>query len=115
MDLSKHQLRNGSDFTVLSVNAPGEFPVVILADGRAHLLNGALQCPSDDAYDLLEQDREQTRFFNVYRAADGGFVFGSRAFRTDAARRETHDAQRAIYGLQITINENGPNVQASLL
>lgn len=115
MELSKYKPRNGSDFTVVSMNTPGEFPVVILADGKAHLLTAELRCPEDSDYDLIEHDREQTRYFNVYRAADGGFVFGSKAFRTDAARRQTHDAQRALYGLQVTINENGRSVEASLL
>ena len=51
---------------------------------------------------------------HVYRAADGGFVFGSREFRTDAARRETQDSERALFGLQVTVDENAKSVQAAM-
>lgn len=68
----------------------------LLADGKAHLLTAGLHCPADTAYDLMQNDRWQTRFFNVYLAADSGLVIGGRSFRTDTARRETHAAQRAV-------------------
>ena len=114
MNLNTCTLRNGSDFHVISEGAPGPCPIVLLADGRTHLLTAELTCPADSNYDLLQHDRRQTRFFNLYRAADGGFVFGSRAFRTDAARRETQDSQRALFGVQLTIDEDGRTVQAVL-
>ena len=115
MNLTNCTLRNGSDFQVLTQQAPGPCPIVILADGRAHLLTAGLICPLDSNYDLLEHDRLQTRFFNLYRAADGSFVFGSRAFRTDAERRETRDAGRALYGVSITLDEERQTLQATLL
>ncbi len=96
MNLNNCTLRNGSEFHVITQEAPGACPIVLLADGRTHLLTAELTCPADSNYDLLQHDRLQTRFFNLYRAADGGYVFGSRAFRTDAARRETQDAARAV-------------------
>ena len=114
MNLNTCTLRNGSQFHVISQDAPGPCPIVLLADGRTHLLTGELTCPADSNYDLLQHDRAQTRFFNVYRAADGGFVFGSRAFRTDAARRETQDSERALFGLQVTVDENAKSVQAAM-
>lgn len=115
MNLNDCTLRNGSDFHVLTQQAPGPCPIVLLADGRAHMLTADLLCPLDSNYDLLQHDRLQTRFFNVYRAADGGFVFGSRAFRTDAARRETQDSQRALFGVSITLDEARQTLQATLL
>ena len=115
MNLSTCTLRNGSDFHVITEAAPGPCPIVLLADGRTHLLTGELTCPADSNYDLLQHDRRQTRFFNVYRAADGGFVFGSRAFKSDAARLETQDSQRALFGLQMTLDENAKAVQAVLI
>lgn len=115
MDLSTCTLRNGSSFDVISQQAPGPCPIVLLADGKAHLLAPDLTCPADSNYDLLQHDRLQTRFFNVYRAADGGFVFGSRAFRSDAARRETQDAERALCGLSVTFNEDARSVEAVVL
>ena len=115
MNLNICMLRNGSQFHVISQDAPGPCPIVLLADGKAHLLTAELTCPADSSYDLLQHDRRQTRFFNVYRAADGGFVFGSRAFKTDAARRETHDAQRALCGVSITYDEDARSVAAMLL
>ena len=115
MNLSTCTLRNGSEFHVITQEAPGPCPIVLLADGRTHLLTAELTCPADSNYDLLQHDRRQTRFFNVYRAADGGFVFGSRAFRTDAARRETQDSQRALFGLSITFDENARSVEATLV
>lgn len=115
MNLSTCTLRNGSDFQVVSQEAPGPCPIVLLADGRAHLLTAELHCPADSNYDLVQHDRQQTRFFNIYRAADGGFVFGSRAFPSDAARRDTQDAQRALFGVSITLDENGRTLQAMLL
>ena len=115
MNLNTCTLRNGSDFHVISEEAPGSCPIVLLADGRTHLLTAELTCPADSNYDLLQHDRRQTRVFNVYRAADGGFVFGSRAFKSDAARRETRDSQRALFGAQITFDEDAGTVQALLV
>ena len=115
MNLSTCTLRNGSEFHVISEEAPGPCPIVILADGRTHLLTAELTCPADSNYDLLQHDRRQTRFFNVYRAADGGFVFGSRAFTSDAARLETQDSQRALFGLQMTVDEDTKAVQAVIV
>ena len=87
----------------------------MLADGRTHLLTAELTCPADGNYDLLQHDRRQTRFFSLYRAADGGFVFGSRAFKTDTARCETQDAQRALCGVSITYDENAKSLAATLV
>lgn len=115
MNFNAYTLRNGSDFQVISQDAPGNCPIVLLADGNAHLLTAELTCPADSNYDLLQHDRRQTRFFNVYRAADGGFVFGSRAFRTDAARRETQDSERALCGVSITYDEDASTVQAGIV
>lgn len=115
MNLNTCTLRNGSEFHVITQEAPGPCPIVLLADGRTHLLTAELTCPADSNYDLLQHDRLQTRFFNVYRAADGGFVFGSRAFRTDVARKETQDSARALFGVEITFNEDAKTIQANLL
>ena len=115
MNFNTFTLRNGSQFHVISQDAPGPCPIVLLADGKAHLLTAELNCPADNNYDLLQHDRRQTRFFNLYRAADGGFVFGSRAFKTDAARRETQDAQRALCGVSITYDEDASTVQADII
>ena len=115
MNLNACTLRNGREFQIISQEAPGLCPIVLLADGRAHLLTTDLKCPADSDYDLIQHDRLQTRFFNVYRAADGGFVFGSRAFKSDAARRETRDAERALFGISVTYNEDAQTVQALLL
>jgi len=115
MNLNAYTLRNGSDFQVISQDAPGNCPIVLLANGRAHLLTVELTCPADSNYDLIQHDRSQTRYFNVYRAADGGFVFGSRAFRTDAARRETDDSQRALCGVSVTLDENAKTVEAVMI
>lgn len=115
MHLNNYRLRNGSEFQILRQDAPGAHPIVLLADGKAHLLTAELTCPADSNYDLVQHDRAQTRFFNVYRAADGGFVFGSRAFKTDAARRETRDSQRALFGVEMTFDENARTLQAALV
>lgn len=115
MHLNNCTLRNGREFQIISQEAPGPCPIVLLADGRAHLLTAELKCPADSNYDLIQHDRLQTRFFNVYRAADGGFVFGSRAFKSDAARRETRDSQRALFGVSVTYNEDAPSLQVVLL
>ena len=115
MNLNTCTLRNGSEFHVISEEAPGPCPIVLLADGRTHLLTAELTCPADSNYDLLQHDRLQTRFFNVYRAADGGFVFGSRAFKSDAARRETQDSQRALFGVSMTFNEDAKTLEALVI
>ena len=115
MNLNAYTLRNGSDFQVISQDAPGNCPIVLLADGSAHLLTAELKCPADSNYDLLQHDRRQTRFFNVYRAADGGFVFGSRAFKSDAERLETRDSQRALFGIQMTLDEDTRALQALII
>ena len=115
MNLNTCTLRNGSQFHVISQDAPGPCPIVLLADGRTHLLTAELTCPADSNYDLLQHDRLQTRFFNVYRAADGGFVFGSRAFKSDAARRDTQDSQRALFGVSMTFNEDAKTLEALVI
>ena len=115
MNLNTCTLRNGSEFHVISEEAPGPCPIVLLADGRTHLLTAELTCPADSNYDLLQHDRLQTRFFNVYRAADGGFVFGSRAFKSDAARRDTQDSQRALFGVSMTFNEDAKTLEALVI
>ena len=115
MHLNNYRLRNGSEFQILRQDAPGAHPIVLLADGKAHLLTAELACPANSNYDLVQHDRQQTRFFNLYRAADGGFVFGSRAFKSDAARLETQDSQRALFGVSITLNEDGRTVEALLI
>lgn len=115
MHLNNCTLRNGSEFQVIRQDVPGPYPIVLLADGKAHLLTAELMCPADSSYDLLQHDRRQTRFFNFYRAADGGFVFGSRAFKSDAARRETQDSERALFGVEVTFNEDAKTLQANLL
>ena len=115
MNLNTCTLRNGSEFHVISEEAPGPCPIVILADGKTPLLTAELTCPADSNYDLLQHDRLQTRFFNVYRAADGGFVFGSRAFKSDAARRDTQDAQRALFGVSMTFNEDAKTLEALVI
>lgn len=115
MNLSTCTLRNGSDFQIISEETPGPCPIVILADGKAHLLTAELTCPADSNYDLLQHDRRQTRVFNLYRAADGGFVFGSRAFKSDATRLETQDSQRALFGVSLTLDEDARTLQATLL
>ena len=115
MNLNTCTLRNGSDFQIISEETPGPCPIVILADGKAHLLTAELTCPADSNYDLLQHDRRQTRVFNLYRAADGGFVFGSRAFKSDAARLETQDSQRALFGVSLTLDEDARTLQATLL
>lgn len=114
MNLSTCTLRNGSDFHVISQEAPGPCPIVLLADGKSHLLTAERTCPADSNYDLIQPDRHQTRFFNLYRAADGGFVFGSRAFPSDAARLDTQDSLRALFGVQVTIDEDAKTIQALL-
>ena len=115
MNLNACTLRNGSDFHVISEGAPGPCPIVLLADGRTHLLTPELACPADSNYDLLQHDRRQTRFFNVYRAADGGFVFGSRAFKSGAERLETRASQGARFGIQMTLDEDTRALQALII
>ena len=78
----------------------------LLADGKAHLLTAGLHCPADTTCNLIQHDRRQTQFFNVYRAADSGLVMGSRAFRIDTAWRETQDAERALDGVSISYEED---------
>ncbi len=115
MNLSTCTLRNGSEFHVISEEAPGPCPIVILADGKTHLLTAELTCPADSNYDLLQHDRRQTRYFNLYRAADGGFVFGSRAFKSNAMRLETQDSQRALFGVEMTLDEDTRSARIALI
>jgi len=115
MNLNTCTLRNGSDFHVISEEAPGPCPIVILADGKTHLLTADLTCPADSNYDLVQHDRRQTRFFNVYRAVDGGFVFGSRAFNSNTARREMRDSERALFGVSVTYDEDQCRVEANIV
>ena len=42
-------------------------------------------------------------------------MFGSRAFKTDVARRETRDSQRALFGVEMTFDENARTLQAAMV
>lgn len=98
--------RDGYPFRILATDLDGNLPVAVLVDGEIYRLDANLTCPDAPGMSLAEARREHTRFFNVYRAADGSFVFGSKAFETDYERRNTQDAQRAITGVCVTFNEN---------
>ena len=95
MNLNTCTLRNGSDFQVISQDAPGNCPIVLLADGNAHLLTAELTCPADSNYDLLQHDRRQTRFFNVYRPPTAGScsAVARSARMRQGGRRRTRSAR----------------------
>lgn len=108
---------DGYDFRTLAKDLPGEYPVAIFvpATNGIYRLTADLVCHENEGMSLSEPRRENTRYFNVYRAADGGFTVGSKAFTSNEARTMTDDSSRAIYGIKLTINETLGSAQGTLL
>jgi hypothetical protein len=106
IDTARFQTADGYDYRVLATDLPGSEPVALYVNDELVRLNEALECRSNPAYSLVERQRSYTRYFNVYRAADGGFTFGSKAFHSDEDRRSTQDSQRALFGLCVRVTDS---------
>lgn len=114
IDTNTVRTADGDTFRVLAEDLPGDLPVLIFIDrtGETARLDRNGQCPANPGHSLSQPRSEHTRYFNVYRAADGGFVMGSRAFKSNGERLQTHDSQRAIVGLRIVLSNDGTFVDA---
>lgn len=107
-----HRTLDGTPFTVSSVPIAG-FAHAIIVNGAIYGLNDNLECVENPQFSLvLNEAEKKVRYFNVYRAADGGFVFGSRAFRSNEDRRATNDSRRAICGVELTYNEHTHSIES---
>lgn len=112
-DFSNPRTVGGYPYRVLASGLPGNYPTVIFVEGfGAFNLDTNNRCDTNAEMSLVEQPRQLRRYFNVYRAADGGFVFGSRAFRTDEDRRATNDSSRALFGLRVDYDDSNGRVVA---
>jgi hypothetical protein len=97
---------DGHPFKVIATNLPGPLPTVIFVEGHGSFsLDADNKCPANAGMSLITEPRRVVRFFNVYRAADGGFVLGSRAFVSNAERVSMRDTARAIAGCRITFDD----------
>lgn len=113
IDTSRYtRTRDGDEFRLIASDLGGELPVAILVDGEIYRLDRNLECPDFPGMSLAEARREHVRYFNIYRAADGGFVFGSKAFASDSQRRGTNDSRRAIAGVRVVLNDATGSVTA---
>jgi hypothetical protein len=71
-----------------------------------------LVCPANHGYSLSEHRNVNKRYFNVYRAADGAFCMGKKAFKSNDERYSTRDSERAIFGLSVEFDETADCVTA---
>lgn len=107
-----HRTLDGTPFTVSAI-AIADAAHTIQVGNVLYALNADLECERFPAYSLVPNEAEKkVRFFNVYRAADGGFVFGSRAFRSNDDRRSTQDSLRALCGVELTYNEATHSIES---
>jgi hypothetical protein len=112
IDTNRHVTADGHDFRVIADDLGGDEPYAIFVNGEVARLDRNLRCAGNPGYSLSERRQSNTRYFNVYRAADGGFCFGSRAFKSNDDRLETDDSDRALFGLKVTFEEATGSVQA---
>lgn len=108
--------QDGQKPQVLSTNLAGDYPIAIYiaeTDTIARLTS-ELICHTAPSYTLSEPRKQATRFFNVYRANDGSFTFGTKPFLTEGDRLETEDSKRSLFGLKITIDETNRVVESSI-
>lgn len=104
---------DGYPFRVLATGLPGDYPTAIFVEGHGLFsLDANNHCRENPGMSLVEQPRHVVRFFNIYRAADGGITAGSKAFRTDSDRRATQDSQRALFGLRVEYDDTTGRVVA---
>lgn len=104
IDINRYRTADNFEYRVLAEDLPGQYPIAIFCDGDIRRLNANYECGENTAYSLVEAPRQHTRYFNVYRAADGAFVLGSRAFTSNEQRMQAADTARAISALCITMN-----------
>ena len=113
IDTQRYRTADGYSYRVLATDLGGDLPVAIFVNGEVARLRSDLSCPANEGYSLTDARAAHTRFFNVYRAADGGFCFGSRAFQSNQDRTATQDSRRALFGLQVNYNEATGEVTAT--
>lgn len=106
IDTTRFVTADGHPYRVIAEDLPGPLPVLIVVNNEVAYLNADLVCPANNGYNLTEARRNNTRYFSVYRAADGAFTLGRRAWTSDDQRRSTRDSQRAIAAIALTYDEN---------
>jgi hypothetical protein len=115
MNLENYVTRCGAPFRVLATDLPGDTKHVILVNEKdvVNLDESLKEATGDEDYDLLERPTECTRYFNIYRAADGCFCFGSKAWADNEARQQANDTARAIAAIKITMNGAGRLIESA--
>ena len=110
IDTNRLVTADGYPYRVLASDLGYPQPYAIFVNGVIARLDDSLVCAENNGYSLTEKRNSNTRYFNVYRAADGAFTLGSRAFNNDYDRCATRDSQRALFGLSVTFDEFSGNV-----
>lgn len=85
-----------SGYSTLSVKGPSGWTVALI-DSRG-------KCNENSQYSLVPRRDITVRYYNVYRAAGGGFVLGKRAFASDQERRRARDSSRALFGMKMCVD-----------
>lgn len=97
----------GADYKVLEDNSEsGGFSTITVKtpDGwKVAVISARGVCDTPE-FSLVARRDIIERYYNVYRAAGGGFVFGKRAFASDRDRRAARDSQRAIFGMKVAVD-----------
>lgn len=105
---------DGYPFRVLATGLPGSYPTAIFVEGHGLFsLDADNHCRENPGMSLVEQPRNIIRYFNVYRAADGGITMGSKSFSNNEARLSTNDSQRALFGLRVEYDDTTGRVTAT--
>lgn len=109
--------KDGYGYRILATDLRGPQPIAIYVEELNGIfrLDNNLQCADNDGVSLAEPKREFTKFVNVYRHRDGAFTLGKSTYNTNEDRRSKRDAQHALFGLKLTINETAHSVQAELV
>ncbi|MBT9153366.1 MAG: hypothetical protein DDT39_00023 [Firmicutes bacterium] len=113
MNIENLRTVDGYPFTVLATGLSGDHPTAIFVEGHGVFsLDENNVCSAHPGMSVVSHPHNIVRYFNVYRAADGGIVMGSKAFNSEAERRNTSDSARALFGLRVAYNAATGRVEA---
>lgn len=109
-----YRTKDGYPFEILATELTGNYPVLIRVNGTLQLLDSYLQCPTNDGYSLVAQNNVTTKYYNLYRAADGSVCIGRSAFKSNNDRLATRDSGHSLFGLKLTVDEQRYTASAEL-
>lgn len=117
MDINSPNLTtaDGYPFRILATDLGGTLPYAIFVNNEVARLDNDLRCPANEGYSLTTPRKVNTRYVNVYRAADGTFCFGKASYLSNEQRLALHDTHRALCGMCVTFDETMNTITANLV